>query len=103
MGLLWRLFAPKPLKKARRAVHPGRMLEDAIVRGARGKRRKRRKRRASAPMRPRQPNYQGSFAMDGTEYICHHKHRTPEAAAECGRRLARQKAKELGLEPPTFT
>src|SRR5215471_5137060 len=47
MGLLWRLFAPRPLKKARRALHPSWVIEDAIVRSVRGGRRRRR----SAPAR----------------------------------------------------
>jgi hypothetical protein len=47
MGLLWRLFAPRPLKKARRALHPSWVIEDAIVRSVRGGRR----RRAPAPTR----------------------------------------------------
>ena len=33
MGLLWRLFAPRPLKRARRALHPSWVIEDATVRG----------------------------------------------------------------------
>lgn len=32
MGLLWRVFAPRPLKRARRALHPSWVIEDAIVR-----------------------------------------------------------------------
>jgi len=47
MGLLWRIFAPRPLKKARRALHPSWVIEDAIVRSVRGGRR----RRAPAPAR----------------------------------------------------
>jgi hypothetical protein len=40
MGVLWRVFAPRPLKKARRAMHPTWIAEDAIVRAARGRRRR---------------------------------------------------------------
>jgi hypothetical protein len=35
VGLLWRLFAPRPLKRARRALHPSWVIEDAIARSAR--------------------------------------------------------------------
>jgi hypothetical protein len=49
MGLLWRLFAPRPLKKARRAMHPSWVIEDAIVRSARGGRKRRGK---PQPRRP---------------------------------------------------
>jgi hypothetical protein len=41
MRLLWRLFAPRPLKRARRMLHPSWVIEDAIVRSARRKRRRR--------------------------------------------------------------
>ncbi len=54
MGLLWRLFAPRPLKKARRAMHPSWVVEDAIVRSVRGSRKRRRK----PPRSRRQPSRQ---------------------------------------------
>lgn len=41
MGFLWRAFAPRPLKKARRALHPGWVIEDAAVRAVRGRGRRR--------------------------------------------------------------
>ena len=55
MGLLWRLFAPRPLKKARRAMHPSWVVEDAIVRSVRGnsKRRKPPSRHPAAQAGPR--------------------------------------------------
>lgn len=31
MGLLWRLFVPRPVKKARRALHPGRVVVRAVT------------------------------------------------------------------------
>jgi hypothetical protein len=43
VGLFWRLFAPKPLKKIRRAAHPSWIVQDAIVKGVRGSRTKRRR------------------------------------------------------------
>jgi hypothetical protein len=48
MGLMWRLLAPRPLKRARRAMHPSWVIEDAIVHSVRG-----RKRRASKRTPPR--------------------------------------------------
>jgi len=59
MGLLWRLFAPRPLKKARRALHPSWVVEDAIVRSVRGSHKRQRPRppvqAQSAREPPRQP------------------------------------------------
>lgn len=54
MGLFWRLLAPKPLKKARRALHPSWVIEDAIVHSVRGRKQKRRRRPAQRS-RARQP------------------------------------------------
>lgn len=31
MGLLWRLFVPRPVKKARRALHPGKVVIRAVT------------------------------------------------------------------------
>jgi hypothetical protein len=36
MGILWRVFAPRGLKRARHALHPSWVIEDAIVRSLRG-------------------------------------------------------------------
>lgn len=38
--ILWRLLAPRRLKRARRALHPSWVIEDAIVRSARRKRKR---------------------------------------------------------------
>ena len=80
--MLWRLFAPRPLKKARRAMHPSWVLEDAIVRSVRGGRR-RRSRRRSAPW-----GWQGTgeaYTPDGRHVLfqCGHHHRTQAAMLEC--------------------
>jgi len=42
MGIIWRLFAPRPLRRARRALHPAWVIEDAIVNSVRKGRRRRR-------------------------------------------------------------
>jgi hypothetical protein len=89
MGLLWRAFAPRPLKRARRAMHPSWVIEDAIVRGLRGRRRRRRR------SRPAQPSWQGkgeAFTPDGTRvtFQCGHHHRSQRAALECMARRRRQ-------------
>jgi hypothetical protein len=77
---MWRLFAPRPLKKARRAMHPSWVIEDAIVRSMRGGRRRRRR---SAPR-----GWQGTgeaFTPDGrhVRFQCGHHHRTQAAMLEC--------------------
>jgi hypothetical protein len=82
-------------------MHPGRVLEDAIVRGARGKRRRKRA-PARRPAKPKAMTYSASFVLNGQTFGCEHSHRTQSAAAECGQKLARQKAMAQGLEPPTF-
>jgi hypothetical protein len=38
--ILWRLLAPRRLKRARRIMHPSWIIEDAIVRSARRRGRK---------------------------------------------------------------
>lgn len=84
MGLLWRLFAPKGLKRARRAMHPGWVIEDAIVRSARKKRR----------ARSRAPTFYGTCTFaDGSYVACSHAHRTPQAAETCVTREARRMGK----------
>ena len=87
MGLVWRLFAPRPLKKARRAMHPSWVIEDAIVRSARGGRKRRRR---SAPR-----GWQGTGEArtpDGSRvlFVCGHHHRTQAAMLECAARRQRQ-------------
>jgi len=52
MGLMWRLLAPRPLKRARRAMHPTWVIEDAIVHGVRGSKRRARKRTPPRTGRP---------------------------------------------------
>jgi hypothetical protein len=87
VGLLWRVFAPRPLKKARRALHPSWVIEDAIVRNMRGGRKRRRR---SAPQ-----GWQGTgaaYTPDGrhVRFQCGHHHRTQAAMQECVRRRQRQ-------------
>jgi hypothetical protein len=50
---MWRLFAPRPLKKARRALHPSWVIEDAIVHSVRKGRRQRRRWAAQQRRAPR--------------------------------------------------
>jgi hypothetical protein len=80
MGLLWRLFAPKGLKKARGAMHPSWVLEDAIVRGARKRKRPRRTGR-----RESQRVYTAELrdTATGQSWTCSHEHRTEKSANRC--------------------
>ena len=56
------------------------------------------------PPAPRKQTFQSTIRFaDGTEYSCEHEHRTQTAATECAKRMAREKSRELGLDPPTFT
>jgi hypothetical protein len=88
VGLLWRLFAPRPLKKARRAMHPSWVIEDAIVRSVRGGKRRRAPARKSFHATVTRP--------DGSVYKCHHQHRTEGAALECAQKYQRG----LARKPP---
>lgn len=86
MGLLWRLFAPKPLKQARRALHPSRVIEDAIVHSVRGKPRPRRQ-----PQDPSAPYSAGlRHKVTGQEWTCVHDHRTTAAATRCAQAMERR-------------
>jgi hypothetical protein len=40
MGLIWRIVAPRKLRRARRMLHPGWIIQDAIVRSVRRRRRR---------------------------------------------------------------
>jgi hypothetical protein len=101
MGLLWRLFAPKGLKKARRALHPSWVLEDAIVRGVR-KRRRRRRRQRRAPRRAPSPAY-GAEIRDtdtGWTWRCSHDHPTQESASRRADAME-ERINRLGWEQAT--
>lgn len=88
MGLLWRLLAPRPLKKARRAMHPGWVIEDAIVRSARGGGHRR--------AQPKAQTYTAALQITSTddgrvrELSCPHAHQSPGPAQECGQKMWRE-------------
>jgi hypothetical protein len=90
MGVLWRLFAPRPLKKARHAMYPSWVLEDAIVRSAR------------KGTRRRPTGHEGRvYDPDtGREWRCPHAHRTQEAAQRCANTMDRRIGR-LGWEQAT--
>ena len=97
MGLLWRLFAPKGLKKARRALHPSWVIEDAIVNGVRKPRRQRR-----APRRT-SPKAYGAEIHDtdtGQTWRCSHDHRTQQSASRCADAMEKR-INRLGWEAAT--
>jgi hypothetical protein len=94
MGLLWRLFAPKGLKRARRAMHPSWVLEDAIVRGARTRRRQ------SRGPRRTPPRVYGAELRDtdtGRVWQCSHDHRSQASASHCADAMA-ERISRLGGE-----
>jgi hypothetical protein len=86
VGLMWRLFAPKPLKKARRAMHPSWVLEDAIVRSVRGNRRRRQAPQRRTPQRQAYVDvYSGKIhdAGTGRTWRCNHDHASEASAIRC--------------------
>jgi hypothetical protein len=108
MGLLWRLFAPKGLKKARRAMHPSWVLEDAVVRSARKSRRQRRAPRRTAPAPPRtapaplgtaSAPYRVAIQGDdiGQFWRCPNGHTTRASANRCANAMD-ERIKRLGWE-----
>jgi hypothetical protein len=102
MGLLWRLFAPRGLKKARRALHPSWILEDAIVRSAR---KRRRQRRPHSQTRSRRASlaFYGAELSDtdtGRTWRCTHDHTTQQAASRCAD-VMEERINRLGWEQAT--
>jgi len=102
MGLLWRLFAPRGLKRARRAMHPSWVLEDAVVRSVRMGRRKRR-------AAPRAPASRASAKVYGAElydpdtrraWRCTHGHATEESANRCADAME-ERINRLGWDEAT--
>lgn len=107
MGLLWRLFAPRPLKKARRALHPSWVIEDAIVHSVRkGRRQRGRQRRAPRPRPqmqiPRLAEYgaQLTDTATGRTWRCSHDHITEADASRCADEME-ERISRLGWEEAT--
>jgi hypothetical protein len=99
VGLLWRLLAPRPLRKARRALHPSWVIEDAIVRGVRGSNRRRRARRRrrtgregrvyDPEMAARPQTYRATLKFpDGDQVCCAAGHPAKDAARRHGEQIA---------------
>jgi hypothetical protein len=79
-------------------MHPGWIIEDAIVHSVRGRGRKRQRR---APARPKPPTYTATTYTaelqitnketgNVREISCGHDHRTEQAGQECGQKMWRQ-------------
>lgn len=48
------------------------------------------------------PPFHAEVVIQGKAYTCEHQHRTQTAGAECAKRMAREKFRELGLGRPEF-
>ena len=46
--------------------------------------------------------FRANFVFKDRRYTCQHQHRTEQAAVECARRMAREIARQLGMEHPKF-